>query len=260
MKRHAAFLMCYNQLHLTKQAFDSLRAQDIGPLEILVINNGSTDGTREWLNEQELKHHAENSMHKVMVMHRATNESPVAMFNYGAQLLFGAWGYDHFLAVANDVVIPPNAYRLMNEYPRGIVTASQTGEKEFARVEEAHAASECTPMAIALFRKWVWDALITKDGYFYDEGYFNYASDCDLALRISSCGIRGVQLDLPYYHSGSATIKLAPPDEQHDMYAQADVDRAYFESKWGFKVDALEYGACAVDINFTGRPRATENV
>jgi GT2 family glycosyltransferase len=252
MMRHAAFLMCYNQLHLTKQAMASLVDQDIGPLEILIINNGSTDGTKEWLDF--IKAGSEFSAHRFYVIHQATNQSPVAMFNIAAKMIFG-WGYDHFLAIANDVVLPPNAYRLMNKYPRGIVTASQTGEKEFARVEEAHAASECTPMAIALFRKWVWDALVAKDGYFYDEGYFNYASDCDLALRISSCGIRGVQLDLPYYHYCSATLRLAPPDEEREMHAQANADRDYFEQKWGFKVDALEYGQMAQDINFTGRPK-----
>ena len=31
-----------------------------------------------------------------------------------------------------------------------------------------------------------------------DTGFFHYASDCDMALRMASCGIRGVQLDVPY--------------------------------------------------------------
>jgi GT2 family glycosyltransferase len=251
MIRHAAMLMCFNQLHLTKEAMASLLAQDIGPLEILVINNGSTDGTREWLND--LSDRKDTGSHRIHCVHQTENRSPVAMFNAGAQMVFRN-GHDKFLAVANDVVLPSNAYRLMAQWPRGIVTASQTTEKDFARVTETRAASECTPMAIAMFRKWVWDALVTKDGYFYDEGYFNYASDCDLALRISSCGIRGVQLDLPYYHAGSATLRLAPPEERREMDAQANADREYFEKKWKFKVDAYEYGACAQDINFRGMP------
>jgi glycosyltransferase involved in cell wall biosynthesis len=253
IERHAAFLMCYNQLHLTKEAMASLLAQDIGPLEILVVNNGSTDGTREWLDSL-VNNTDDCGPHKLRISHHETNQSPVLMFNHAAQMLWD-WGHEKFLAVANDVVLPANAYRLMAQWPRGIVTASQTTEKDFVRVTETKAASECTPMAIAMFRKWVWDALVTKDGYFYDEGYFNYASDCDLALRISSCGIRGVQLDLPYYHAGSATLRLAPPEERREMDAQANADRAYFEQKWGFACTAYEYGACALDINFRWIPQ-----
>ena len=57
-------------------------------------------------------------------------------------------------------------------------------------------------MAVMLTRKWAYDALIAKDGFFLDEGFFMYASDCDMALRMASCGIRGVQLDVPYWHYG----------------------------------------------------------
>jgi hypothetical protein len=34
------------------------------------------------------------------------------------------------------------------------------------------------------------------------------------------------------------------------MRRQADVDRAYFVRKYGFRVDSLEYGQRASDLNF----------
>jgi len=45
--------LAYNNLHLTQAAINSFRAQDIeGGLQILVVDNGSTDNTRAWLHTQ----------------------------------------------------------------------------------------------------------------------------------------------------------------------------------------------------------------
>lgn len=50
--RISAIVVTYNRLSLLKECIYSLRAQTIKLDEILVINNSSTDGTLEWLNEQ----------------------------------------------------------------------------------------------------------------------------------------------------------------------------------------------------------------
>jgi hypothetical protein len=107
-------------------------------------------------------------------------------------------------------------------------------------------------MAVTLVRKWFHDALIARDGMYFDENMANYASDCDLALRMATCGLRGVKLSVPYWHYGSASHKLLPPEEGRKITDQANVDRAYFEKKWGFKCTDLEYGQSAQDINFKG--------
>ena len=91
---------------------------------------------------------------------------------------------------------------------------------------------------------------MAKDNFFFDPRFFNYCSDCDLALRMAACGIRGVQLDLAYYHYGSASWRMLPPEEGQQQTAQADRDREAFEAKYGFRVDAYEYGAMARDLNF----------
>jgi GT2 family glycosyltransferase len=152
-------------------------------------------------------------------------------------------------------VLPQNAYRLMEQWPRGIVTASPTNQRDFPKFETARAVSNNTPMSLVLLRKWCYDALVAKDGQFFDERLTHYGSDCDFALRLAACGIRGVQLDLQYWHYSSATLKLAMPDERRRMDREADVDRQKFFDKWGFKVDDLEYGASAEDINFRGEGR-----
>ena len=181
----------------------------------------------------------------------AENQSPVKMVNLHFGSLYRV-GHPYILGVPNDVILPPNLYRELLRWPRGIVTASMTDQREFPILLESHAISEHTPMAVGLIRRWVYDALVAKDGYFLDEGHFHYASDNDLALRIAACGIRGIQLDIPYYHIGSATLRQMDHVDSIRQVRQADRDRDYFQRKWGFPVQAVEYGERCGDINFRG--------
>jgi len=52
-----------------------------------------------------------------------------------------------------------------------------------------------------------------------------------------ACGIHGIQLDIQCYHFSGASHRLAPPEISKAITDQADVDRAYFYSKYGFNVD-----------------------
>lgn len=245
---HAALMITYNNLDLTRAAVDSVLAQDVGEMRLHIINNGSTDGTREWLDE--LMESSENTS----VEHHHINRSPVALINEAMPYLFDR-GHSSILCVPNDVVLPGNLYRELLRWPRGIVTASQTSELPPPPFATSSATSECTPMAVALIRKWAHDALVSKDGYFLDPRFFHYASDCDMALRMASCGLRGIQLDIQYWHYCSASHRIAPPAVARRATDQADIDRAYFERKWGFRVDDPQYGQLAGDINFRGESK-----
>lgn len=241
---NAVLLTCYNNLELTKAAVDSALNQDI-PVRLHIVNNGSTDGTEQWISD--LITFCPN----VSAIHYSENLSPCKVANtwLGELLEY----HEHLLSIPNDVRIPSNCYSEMLRWPRGFISASDNGHNEpFLRT--ATAVSENTPFAVMLVRRWAYQAVVAKDGYFMDEGFVHYASDCDLALRIASCGIRGVQLDIPFWHYGSASWRLAPLEEQQAMLRQADRDRDYFERKWGFRVEDARYGQSAADINFRGVP------
>jgi GT2 family glycosyltransferase len=48
-----AAILTHNRLELLKRSVDALRNQTRKPDEIIVVNNGSTDGTAEWLSKQD---------------------------------------------------------------------------------------------------------------------------------------------------------------------------------------------------------------
>lgn len=244
--KNLVLLLAFNNADLTMAAIDSVLAQTI-PVQLFVIDNGSTDGTWE-----RLMGYADPNL---TCIRNLTNIAPTKAANKWLRRLFE--DNHHVLCMGNDIVLPPNFYEEILKWPRGIVAASEIKDREvydehIKNIPPILAVSENTPMAILLLRKWCYDAVIAKDGYFFDEGMFHYASDCDLALRIASCGIRGIQLSAPYWHYSSASWKTRPAEEQAEANAQANADRQYFICKWGFGVSGLEYGQLAVDINFKG--------
>ena len=46
-------LVTYNRLELTKRTFDNLFANAKHPFRLIIVDNGSTDGSKEWLKELE---------------------------------------------------------------------------------------------------------------------------------------------------------------------------------------------------------------
>ena len=49
MESNPCLILTRNNLELTKRCIESVRAQDCGDLFIRVVDNGSTDGTMQWL-------------------------------------------------------------------------------------------------------------------------------------------------------------------------------------------------------------------
>ena len=52
MKEVAILVVTYNRISLLQECIESLRIQTFHDKDIIVVNNGSTDGTLEWLNQQ----------------------------------------------------------------------------------------------------------------------------------------------------------------------------------------------------------------
>lgn len=60
----AIFTLTYNRLEYTKKAFESLRKTAGRPFDHFIVDNGSADGTMEWLKEYQDKHRS--SIHLIL--------------------------------------------------------------------------------------------------------------------------------------------------------------------------------------------------
>lgn len=239
-----------NNLHLTKKAIETFRAQDIeGGVSILVINNQSTDGTMDWLKTQK----------DISVLHAYPAMSVAESWNAGLKSILDTGRQDYCLVVNNDVELRPDTYRRLVEDGGGFVTAVGVRDAKLIQPDSlgfgpSDLTVARTPMYAApdpakkrphpdfscfLIRREVWE----KVGQF-DEGFkIAYAEDADYHVRMHKAGITAYCLDLPFLHHGAMTIKNSDPREIKKIQVQAEKNREYFKSKYGFVLASEEYYA-----------------
>lgn len=93
-----SIVMCvYENLHLTQRAVENLRGIDI-PIELIVIDNGCTDGTGDWLKSQLVK-----------VITNEENRSIMPAWNQGLGVAQG----ENILFTCNDMTVHPSGPRKM---------------------------------------------------------------------------------------------------------------------------------------------------
>ena len=216
------------QYDLSVQTVASAMAQDI-PVDIFIVDNGSTcEKTKEWL----------HGLGGCYVYRRVLNESPCRIGNMFLQHIFGM-GHQHVLGLPNDVICPPNLYRKLLEREEWLVTPGMHGDNPPQIIESPERIHGDCHMSVVMLRKQGYDALVAQDGAFFDEGFFMYASDCDVKCRLSMAKVPTAQLDILCWHYGGASHRLGIGAQA--AYVQADRDRDYFKKKWGFAVGDKEY-------------------
>src|SRR5215207_9206180 len=89
MPRVSILLTCYNHMRYLPDAYQSVLDQTFGDYEILALDDGSTDGTREWLNSLDDP--------RVRLIFNERNLGTYATLNVGVKEAKG-----EFVAIFND--------------------------------------------------------------------------------------------------------------------------------------------------------------
>lgn len=227
--------LTHNNLALTKRCVESIRQQDI-QTSIHIIDNGSTDGTLLWLTNQP----------DIRFLHNDTNEGVSAGWNEGLRVLFEHYEAEHVLVCGNDTWLPASFYgtllSLKLPFVTGIAVDNMEQAKEAALIMPLEPRPDFSAYCIS---RECWKRVGP-----FDERMKHYCSDQDYHLRAHRKGITLLKASVPYYHERSSTLRLASPEERHEIESQANKDRATLKDKWGVSAGGKDYEALFSPENF----------
>lgn len=228
----------YNGLHLLTSCIESIRRHTEVPYEIIVVDNGSTDGTQEYCIQA-----------GITFIALPTNEGFPAACNRGLTIASG----EQLLLLNNDVIVTP---RWLSNMLRALYSAEDVGIvgpvtnyasgrqkvdvawttlEEFMHIAERHNQPDSAKWQEVnrlvglcfLFRRTLWDTVGRFDerfspGHYEDDDYCYRARDKEFRLLISG--------DTLVYHKGSASFAAENPDGWNSLLER---NRRKFIDKWG---------------------------
>lgn len=239
-------LVTYNQLEMTKLCVESIRSNTpAGTYEIIVVDNLSCDGTREWLVEQE----------DLLVLLNEENKGFPAACNQGAQM--AGEGNDIFLLNNDTIVMKNSIYNLRmalyeNERNGAVgafsnkAGAKQTISEQFGTLEEygayARRNNAYSPerhercmrlIGFALMSKYdVWRQVSGLDERY---GLGNFEDD-DFCMKLLAEGYQLFRCpDSFIYHFGGMSFGSQKREKKEQYQELLQTNRTKFEEKWNVK-------------------------
>ncbi|MEY4537225.1 MAG: hypothetical protein RL171_1376 [Pseudomonadota bacterium] len=223
---------CYNQLDYTKQFIASLDREEVDFSRIVAVDNGSTDGTREWLGQQ--------GFGAVVLNER--NLGCGAAWNQGALAIQSKWT----VVMNNDVICAKG-------WLRKLLAAAETnqlhvaspamveGELNYdfvawateAETQMAGYVREGAPHAVCMaIRDDVWNEI----GYFMPVPKLLGYEDAIFFQRVLEAGLKtGTCADSWLHHYGMTTqkaLKLEMKLDQNDSLGNRNLMRLYMAQSW----------------------------
>lgn len=109
MSKVGVLIVTFNRLKLLQEELTSIRKQSYQDFDIIVVNNCSTDGTKEWLSDQD-------DIHSIDIS--PNNIGPAAAFSLGMKYI-AEQGYNLCWLMDDDVECYPNSLEeLMTAYAK----------------------------------------------------------------------------------------------------------------------------------------------
>ncbi len=242
-RRATIVVVSFNQLVYTMLCLISVLANTHGQYELIVVDNGSTDGTREYLRDLATRHS------RIRLMFNGVNRGFAAATN---QALESAQG-DVVVLLNNDTVVPPHWLSRLSAHLDddriGLVGASTNRSGNEAEIDVPyHTYGELTAFArarrhelkgrafdirtatmfCAAMRRDVFKRVGALDERF-EVGLFE---DDDYSMRVRHAGYRVVCAEDAFvHHFGQASIgELSATGEYGQLF---HTNREKWEAKWG---------------------------
>lgn len=230
---HTITFACYNQLDYTKQFIASLDREEVDFSRIVAVDNGSTDGTREWLQAQ--------GFGQVILNNR--NLGCGAAWNQGALAIQSKWT----VVMNNDVVCAKGWLKnlLASAEQHNLQIASpamvegtldydlEAWASEAATAKMQNYCRMGAPHAVCMaIREDVWDEI----GYFmpvpkllgYEDGIF-FQRAKEAQLKTATVGSSWM------HHYGMTTqkaLKLEKKMEERDSLGNRSLMKMYMAQTW----------------------------
>jgi N-acetylglucosaminyl-diphospho-decaprenol L-rhamnosyltransferase len=215
----------YNQLHYTKQCIASIRRCTAIPYELILVDNGSSDGTREYLQQLE----------EATVIANEKNLGCAKAWNQGAKASQG----EIIGILNNDLVLTPGwlegLLAFMKKTNHGIVSPALregplTYDLDRYALEFANSCRNATRRDLHAPCFLVSREVFEKIGLF-DEGFaYGGCEDIDFFWRAKAAGFSvGITGSVLIHHFGMITQKAIKKTETK-AYPAANL--AYFKKKW----------------------------
>jgi GT2 family glycosyltransferase len=233
MEGISVIIPCFNKLELTRDCVNSLNQVKDSDIEFILIDNGSTDGTADFL---------KTLTKKFRCCLNQENLGMVRAFNLGASM----GKYDSFVFVHNDVIIhdmdwPVKIKNYLNHgesigvvglygarkirkdasfHGRGIVHSKlEYGNMRHDYIEVAVVDGLFMAMKKKIYEK------IGK----FDEGYTMHYYDKDISLKSHKSGYRNYVLNIPFTHIGAGTRSTVKAESDN---ALRDKMNKNFVNRW----------------------------
>lgn len=227
VKKVLAVMLTYNMLDWTKLAVDSIRT--FHDLDLLVIDNDSTDGTHEWLTEQGIKFHSKR-------------QSVASAQNMGLEEFYKG-EYDYFLLLNNDIALRYDTIdglvALMEAHPEyGGITAQEMPIISPWLIDSTMppqpAITEIVDIPTSAYSCTMFSKKCVKDTGYFDPWFTpRYIEDNDYTLRLRLKGYKFGKTSNPIYFHLVGGVLSTDEIERRDRDIHWVKNIAYYKEKWG---------------------------
>jgi len=230
-KELAIIIPVLNCLEFTKQMLPTIQTKE--PYHLIIIDNGSTDGTKEFFNSG-------NKRLLIDYFYFKENKGCSASWNFGIKKAIREFDSKYFFIPNNDILLNPETIDVLLEEikQKDVVLATATNmagktssPEEFSGLlppvkRQISEAPEFSCFMLNL-------EAIEKVGYFDEKFYPAYFEDNDYHYRIKLAGLKAIKTNQAlYFHFGSRTIKSSE-DIRRQSNLGYTLNREYYREKWG---------------------------